>query len=109
MRIRPVEHLRMPAQTDEAKKRAAAVRAAWESRDWAGMVAAVSDEMIDTIAVIANERIERIRGDRLQRWSVYALSVLAFSLVSVLTVCTLAEPSTCVTAGISCRRSSLIW
>ena len=33
------------------EENAAAVRAAWESRDWEGMVAAVSDEMIDTIAL----------------------------------------------------------
>jgi probable F420-dependent oxidoreductase len=30
---------------------AAAIRAAWEERDWEGMVGAVSDEMIDTIAL----------------------------------------------------------
>lgn len=30
---------------------AKAIRAAWETRDWAGMIAAVSDEMIDTIAL----------------------------------------------------------
>jgi alkanesulfonate monooxygenase SsuD/methylene tetrahydromethanopterin reductase-like flavin-dependent oxidoreductase (luciferase family) len=30
---------------------AAAIRSAWEERDWEGMVGAVSDEMIDTIAL----------------------------------------------------------
>ena len=44
---------------------AAAVRAAWESRDWEAMVGAVSDEMIDTIALAGTpeEVRERFAAD----------------------------------------------
>ena len=46
---------------------AAAVRAAWESRDWAGMVAAVSDEMIDTIALAGTP--DEVRERFVSEWS----------------------------------------
>jgi probable F420-dependent oxidoreductase len=47
---------------------AAAVRSAWEERDWEGMIGAVSDEMIDTIALAGTpdevrERFEDEWGD----------------------------------------------
>lgn len=42
---------------------AAAVRAAWEQRDWEGMVGAISDEMIDTIALAGTPDEVRERFD----------------------------------------------
>jgi alkanesulfonate monooxygenase SsuD/methylene tetrahydromethanopterin reductase-like flavin-dependent oxidoreductase (luciferase family) len=46
---------------------ATAVRAAWESRDWAGMVAAVSEEMIDTIALAGTP--DEVRERFVAEWS----------------------------------------
>jgi probable F420-dependent oxidoreductase len=45
--------------------RAQAIRTAWEERDWEGMVGAVSDEMIDTIALAGTpaEVRERFEAD----------------------------------------------
>jgi probable F420-dependent oxidoreductase len=47
------------------EENAAAVRTAWESRDWEGMVGAISDEMIDTIALAGTpeEVRERFESD----------------------------------------------
>lgn len=42
---------------------AAAIRTAWETRDWEGMVGAVSDEMIDTIALTGTPEEVRERFD----------------------------------------------
>jgi probable F420-dependent oxidoreductase len=42
---------------------AAAIRTAWEGRDWEGMIGAVSDEMIDTIALAGTPDEVRARFD----------------------------------------------
>ena len=42
---------------------AAAIRTAWEARDWEGMIGAVSDEMIDTIALAGTPEEVRERFD----------------------------------------------
>jgi alkanesulfonate monooxygenase SsuD/methylene tetrahydromethanopterin reductase-like flavin-dependent oxidoreductase (luciferase family) len=46
---------------------AAAIRSAWEERDWEGMVGAVSDEMIDTIALAGTA--EEVRSRFESSWS----------------------------------------
>ena len=43
---------------------ARAIRTAWESRDWEGMIGAVSDEMVDTIALAGTPEEVRERFDR---------------------------------------------
>lgn len=43
---------------------ARAIRAAWEGRDWEGMIGAVSDEMVDTIALAGTPDEVRERFDR---------------------------------------------
>jgi alkanesulfonate monooxygenase SsuD/methylene tetrahydromethanopterin reductase-like flavin-dependent oxidoreductase (luciferase family) len=45
------------------QEEAAAIRSAWEGRDWEGMVDAVSDEMIDTIALAGTAEEVRQRFD----------------------------------------------
>jgi len=42
---------------------AAAIRSAWEERDWEGMIGGVSDEMIDTIALAGTPDEVRRRFD----------------------------------------------
>lgn len=48
-------------------RNAAAIRSAWEQRDWDGMVGAVSDEMVDTIALAGTPAEVRERFDT--EWS----------------------------------------